>query len=191
MSIEAEFHCTTAWHMARFKSKSADVVYDFACNIAYKTRKFYASVDQTARYLGRNPKTVRKAYRELTKNGWFLLLEKGCYSPNVYEPVLNHDAWAGKNQGQCCEKSSLPWTTENDALGQAIWASAGGRIKPKSHNIKTIRKMMKELDCSSEEVTAEFKVWYPNQCHAPKFVMGQFIRHLRRVMKQDALKAAA
>jgi hypothetical protein len=177
--------------MARYKSKSADVVYDFACNIAYKEKRFYVSVERAARYLGLASNTVRQAYRELTEKGWFRLIEEGNYSPNVYEPVLNHDAWVAANPGQCCVKSSFPWTLENDELGQAIWAITGGKIKPKSHSMKAIRKMIRELGCSAEDVAEDFRKWYPNQNHAPKYVLGHFIKHFRELSKIKVLAIAA
>ena len=188
--VESEFVCTTPWHMARMKSQSADVVYDFMCNVAHKTQKFYVSVERTANYLGIHPDTVRDAIKELVANRWCFLLQKGYYEPNVYQPVLNHKEWAAANPGQCCEKTVFVWTAENDKLGQALWAVTDGQIKPKSHIIKSIRGMMKQLGCSQDEVTAEFKTWYPRQHHAPKYIMGQFLKHFRD-LKKVTLKAVA
>jgi hypothetical protein len=176
---QSEFYCNSAWHFARFKSKVAFLVYQFACSIAHETKRFYLSAEKVAEHLGFDHKAVRRAYKELVKKGWFALIEQGYYSPNSYEPILNHDAWAKMNPGQCCEKTVFAWTNENDKLGQALWASTGGNIKPKTHIIKALRKMIKEFGRSEEDAVAEFKSWYPHQFHAPRYVMGHFLKHCR------------
>jgi len=182
-SPDKNFYCTTEWHLAHFKSNVAGMIYGFACKIARESGKYAVSVESCADYFDLDPRAVRKAYHELSEEGWFVLLTVGYYAPNVYQPMQKHDDWAKAHIGRCCVKTEFPWTVDNNSFGQRLFAATGSKpqLKPhiKRHHLKALRKSMSSYGDSESEVVALFEEWYPSQFHSPRFVMGQFIKHYR------------
>jgi hypothetical protein len=145
------------------KSTYALAVYNLALKISNKSGRFYCSALGLAEYFGCNEKSIRRAYKELVKVGFFRLIDHPVFEPSVYQPV-DHKSWAEKHPGNCVTKREFPWSRETDRLGQALWSVSGGQAPFMNHQIKALKK----LGFSDEEIISEFKAFWSSHRHSMK-----------------------
>jgi hypothetical protein len=152
-----DFHCGAEWHLA-LMTKAAALIYPWALRISKKSGRFRVSPRQAAVYFHVGHRSAQRAYEELLEAGLFELLESGKESgdTSVYKPV-KHKEWAEKHPGKCATKIELPWTKENDPLGQELHTITDGRVLFKSFQILAYRK----LGFDDETIIKLFQVWYP------------------------------
>jgi len=155
----SNFHCCAEWHLRTLCALCA-LLYPFALRSSKKSGKFSCSAASVAEFFGVNLRTAQRAFQQLKRVEFFLLLESGkhLFEPSVFR-VLTHTEWAEQNPGQCTEKLSYAWTNEGDPLGQALRAASGGQVKFQPFQVRLYR----ETGIPEAEIITLFNVWYPVQ----------------------------
>src|SRR6266481_4434718 len=117
-----EFFCSADWHIMRLDAKAVDAtlsLYSLAYRITRACKnKYRASVPQVMHHFNRSEATFHRAYSNLRKLGFFVLLESGQenWEANVFR-VLTHDEWAEAHPNQCAVKLDNNWRDGFDPLG--------------------------------------------------------------------------
>jgi hypothetical protein len=177
--ILSSYHCCAEWHLA-ILSPSCRLVYPFAFRISKTSGRFSCSATNVARFFRCDERTIRRAYKELEKLGFFVLIERGLFEPHVYK-VLSHKEWSQEHPSECTQKEVFPWTGEGDKLGQALWAASGCKMRFKDYQMIFIRS----LGVPEDQILAEFTEFWSTHTHYPKFkrhrrlLAGHFVMHLK------------
>jgi hypothetical protein len=123
-----------------------------------QSQNYYCSVPQMAAYFDKTESTIRKAFRELRKLGFFEVIrfEKG--KAVNYRPV-GHLEWAKAHPDQCIEKLSMPWDSETDPLGRSLYAASGARVSFFPNVLKGLRRH----GFNDAEIVTEWKQFISEQ----------------------------
>jgi hypothetical protein len=139
-------------------------------------------VAQAAAFFKIGMRTAQRAFENLKRLGFFVLLESGKdnYEPSVYQ-ILTHQEWAAKNPGKCTVKYDNGWAEQEDPLGPRLFNLSGGRIKFKPFQIHSYRK----TGLDGTLIEEEFASWYmiENSKHTGKkwrnavgYEFGQYLK---------------
>src|SRR5664279_2007306 len=104
LAMESDLLCSAARDLYRTARPFSFFVYDCALRLSNGgSRDFTASALQLAELFGVNEKTVRNAFLELVRLGWFVVIERRSMRTTRYQ-VLKHEAWAANHAGECSVK---------------------------------------------------------------------------------------
>ncbi len=157
----SEFLCSPEWHIMRLDSAvdATLALYSLAIRLTHAGKKnYHASVPQLMHHFDRSEATFHRAYGNLRKIGFFILVESGKdnWEPNTFS-VLPHDQWAKAHPNQCAVTFDNNWTDGYDPLGIELFNVSGGKVKFRAFQIGWYRNN----GLTDEEIVMLFKVWYP------------------------------
>ncbi len=145
-------------------------IYSHALKISLNSGHFYGSQAGLAEFFRCSKSTIYRGFQKLEASGFFeVQRKKTLYKPNDYR-VLTHDDWASKHPNECVMKIEMPWTRENDHLGQWLFSASGGGVNWQVFQINNLRK----LGLPEDEIKATFSVYwqrtgqYENSASVPR-----------------------
>ena len=155
---ESKLHCSSERHLARLKTQCVGIVHSHALRMSKESENYYCSIPQMAAYFDKDPRTIRAAFRELTKLGFFEVIRRENGKAVNYRP-LGHTEWAEKHPGQCVEKLAMPWDGETDPLGRSLYSVSGARVTFFPNVLKGLRRH----EFTDAEIITEWKQFLSEQ----------------------------
>ena len=170
---ESSLYCSAEWHLARLKSQCAGIIYSHALRLSVQSENYYCSIPTMAAYFHKDPKTIRQAFQQLAELGFFDILRQERGRAVNYRPV-RHSEWAACHPGQCVEKLEMPWDSEGDPLGRALYSASGARVSFFPNVLKALRRH----GLSDDEIISEWKQFLPDHPMAWRGVVKRFTEYL-------------
>ena len=167
------FHCVAEWHFDFTSGDFASRLYTWGRYLSKNSETFYASIDNIARFLRRDRKTVIQALKEMVKHGWAEVRHREPGKPVAYR-FISHKEWAAAHPDQCIKKDTMPWEGEGDPLGQRLRSISGNFAKFRSGWAQTLRDAS---GLSDDQIEAEFRVFLErNPQHGEDWKSNFYVR---------------
>jgi hypothetical protein len=128
---DSALECGSEWHFAQYTgpgSTLVPLVYSTAFRVAKKSKNWFASVPNIARYLHKRDDDIYAAIDLLVADGFFRVIEAEKGKKVKYRPI-GHREWAHLYPGRCTAINSIAWEQKNPELallGKNLWSILGG-----------------------------------------------------------------
>jgi hypothetical protein len=183
--LESTLHCSTEYHLARFKSNVAPLIYSLGLRLSQDSGVFYASGETLAPYLKVSYSGILRALRELVSSGFFEVVSREAFRPTAYR-ILKHEEWAANHPGTCCTRMQFPWSDDpGDPLGIEMFSASGGRVKFYPAYLTALRK----TGLDDQAILARWKEFLETEVSARPRWRSAFHRFLKQ-LRGDQRSAA-